>query len=70
MKEVYNRYNHGGVEEISVDIKTSLDSRYRNILYKIQENKEDRERINKIKSWDGYLDTQSRRDNKIDKILK
>ena len=70
MKEIYNGYNHGGVEKISVDIKTYLDSRYRNILYKIQENKEDRERINKIKSWDGYLDTQSRRDNKIDKILK
>jgi hypothetical protein len=70
MNEVYNGYNHGGVEKISVDIKTSLDSRYRNLLYKIQENKENRERINKIKSWDGYLDTQSRRDNKIDKILK
>lgn len=70
MKEIYNGYNHGGVDKISVDIKTSLDSRYRNILYKIQEDKEDRERINKIKSWDGYLDTQSRRDNKIDKILK
>jgi hypothetical protein len=70
MNEIYNGYNHGGVEKISVDIKSSLDNRYKKILRKIQEDKEDRERINKIKSWDGYLDTQSRRDNKIDKILK
>lgn len=70
MNQVYDGYNNGHVDHISVDIKSSLDNRYRKLLSKIQENKEDKERINKVKSWDGYLDTQSRRDNKIDKILK
>lgn len=70
MQEVYHNYNHGNVDLISSDIKATLDSRYRRQLEKIHEYKENREKINKIKSWDGYLDTQSRRDNKINKILK
>lgn len=70
MQEVYTNYNHGNIEFISRDIKETLDYRYKRQLEKIREHKENREKINKIKSWDGYLDTQSRRDNKIDKILK
>lgn len=70
LDEIYNQYNHGDIEVISNDIKNSLDVRYRTLLNKIQEAKQDKEKIKKIKSWDGYLDTQSRRDNKIDKILK
>lgn len=69
LNEIYHDYNNGNVEKISNDIKACLDSRYRKQLFKIQEDKENREKINKIKNWDGYLDTQSRRD-KIDKILK
>jgi len=68
--EIYFSYNHGDIEIISNDIKSTLDVRYRSLLNKIQEDKQDKEKIKKIKSWDGYLDTQSRRDNKIDKILK
>jgi hypothetical protein len=70
MNQIYTNYNHGNVDIISNDIKATLDSRYKRQLEKIREHKENREKINKIKSWDGYLDTQSRRDNKIDKILK
>ena len=70
MHEIYFSYNHGDIEIISNDIKSTLDVRYRSLLNKIQEDKQDKEKIKKIKSWDGYLDTQSRRDNKIDKILK
>ena len=70
MQQIYSSYNHGNVDMISSDIKLTLDNRYRRQLEKIREHKENREKINKIKSWDGYLDTQSRRDNKIDKILK
>lgn len=70
MHEIYTNYNHGNVDMISSDVKLTLDNRYKRQLEKIREHKENREKINKIKSWDGYLDTQSRRDNKIDKILK
>lgn len=70
LDEIYNQYNHGDVDKISKDIKTTLDHSYKRQLEKIQEDKENKEKISKIKNWDGYLDTQSRRDNKIDKILK
>ena len=70
LKRLYQDYNHGNVDKISEDIKGCLDNRYRSLLNKIQLAKQDKEKINKVKSWDGYLDTQSRRDNKIDKILK
>ena len=63
LDEIYNQYNHGDIEVISNDIKNSLDVRYRTLLNKIQEAKQDKEKIKKIKSWDGYLDTQSRRDS-------
>lgn len=70
LKEIYDEWNIGNIEGISNNIKNSLDSRYKNILRDKLEMKETRERIDLIKSWDGYLDTQSRRDNKIDKLLK
>jgi len=69
LKRLYDGYNHGHVDKISKDIKDCLDSKYKKQLKKIQENKDNKEKISKVKSWDGYLDTQSRRDNKIDKIL-
>jgi hypothetical protein len=70
MKEVYDGYNSGTIEGISKNIKTHLDNRYKSLLVDIQQEKEYKERINKINKWDGYLDVQSRRDDKIDKILK
>ena len=70
LKEIYDEWNVGNIEGISKNIKNSLDSRFKNILKIKLENKEAKERMNMIKNWDGYLDTQSRRDNKIDKLLK
>lgn len=70
LKEIYDEWNVGNIERISNDIKKSLDSRFRTILSDKLESKETKERIDMIKNWDGYLDTQSRRDNKIDKLLK
>ena len=69
MKEIHDSYNNGDVDRISSSIKKSLDSEYSDILHKMKVDKEDKEKIKKIKSWDGYLDKQGRRDNKIDKIL-
>lgn len=70
MKELYDGYNNGDINRISNSIKDALDREYKDILTKMKTDKEDKERIKTIKNWDGYLDKQSRRDNKIDKILK
>ena len=70
MKEIYDDYYSGTVEDISKNIKRHLDNRYKSLLVDIQQDKEYKERINKINKWDGYLDVQSRRDDKINKILK
>lgn len=70
LKEIYDEWNVGNIEGISKNIKNSLDSRFKNILKIKLENKEAKERMNMIKNWDGYLDTQSRRDKKIDNLLK
>lgn len=57
-------------EVVALDIKKRLDDVYTTKVEEIKKNKGYSSRINKLLAWDGYLDKVSRRDGKIDKILK
>jgi hypothetical protein len=58
------------IDQISNSVKSHLDWVYKNYLEDTKEN----ERLNvkqaEIKKWDGYLDIPTRRDKKIDELLK
>jgi hypothetical protein len=64
---------NNGVEELTKYVNNILDNEYEKRLDKIKE-KEDRQKkaqdIDYIKKWDGYLDLEGKRDDKIEKILK
>ncbi len=52
--------------DISNSIKGVLDKEYKK---KLQDDRLN-DRINGLKKWDGYLDLEGKRDDKIDKLLK
>jgi hypothetical protein len=54
-------YN-GDVEKLRLDIKSKLDSIYAEELDK-------KRKVKKLKDWNGYLDKQSERDDKLKQIL-
>lgn len=56
-------YYNLDLDEAKVKIKTKLDEMYRSKL-------KDIEVIKSLKRWDGYLDTQGDRNNKLNKIIK
>jgi hypothetical protein len=64
---------NNGVEELTKYVNNILDNEYEKRLDRIKE-KEDRQKkaqdIDYIKKWDGYLDLEGKRDDKIEKILK
>jgi hypothetical protein len=51
------------VDKLRMDIKSELE-----VIYKKELEKKRRKNI--IKNWDGYIDTVSKRDDKINQILK
>lgn len=61
------------IETVTNFVNQILDHEYEKRLDKIKE-KEDRQKkaqdIDYIKKWDGYLDLEGKRDDKIEKILK
>ncbi len=63
------------IGEISLDnydvpnaIKEMLDREYKSVLNEKYEREKQNELIAKMKKWDGYLDTETRRDKKIDEL--
>jgi hypothetical protein len=57
--------------KISTKIKLRLDKLYENRLEKIKRKEDIENKTNNLVSkWDGFLDVESRRDAKIDKIIK
>lgn len=56
-------YYDGNTESLSKSIKYKLDRIYSEELERIRSKKA-------IKDWDGYLDLPSKRDDKLDQILK
>ena len=52
-----------GLDFLSEEIKDILDKRYKDkIDYETKKNK--------VKNWDGFLDVEGKRDQKIDQIIK
>jgi len=62
-----DRYTIG---QISDQIKSHLDWVYKNYLSETKDNEKLKAKQNEIKKWDGYLDVPTRRDKKIDELLK
>ena len=58
------------IEQISNSIKSHLDWVYKNYLADTKEAELIKSKQIEIKKWDGYLDVPTRRDKKIDELLK
>jgi hypothetical protein len=58
------------IEQISDSVKSHLDWLYKNYLQDVKETEVLKAKQNEIKKWDGYLDVPTRRDKKIDELLK
>ena len=58
------------IEQISDRVKSHLDWVYKNYLQDAKEAEVLKAKQNEIKKWDGYLDVPTRRDKKIDELLK
>jgi hypothetical protein len=58
------------IERISNMVKEHLDWVYKNLLQDAKEVEVLKAKQNEIKKWDGYLDVPTRRDKKIDELLK
>ncbi len=55
---------------LSKEIKDYLDRLYLERLDEIKKLKEQNDKIEELKKWDGFLDVVGRRDGKIDQLLK
>ena len=62
--------NNGNESETTNQIKRSLDSYFKNKLEIKKLANLSKDKLNTLDNWDGYFDKQTRRDNKIDKLLK
>ena len=66
--EIEKIENIGDVKLTIIQIKDILDIHFINVIETIKNNSN--QRLNSLDEWDGYLDTQTRIDNKINKLLK
>ena len=61
--KLFEVHHNNDIETLSTDIKCRLDYMYREELERLKVKKA-------IKDWDGYLDLPSKRDGKINQIIK
>ncbi len=69
INEEYDIYNSGNVRDTARQIREYLDRMNENRQHRIDEEKKRREKLNAFEKWDGYLDKQDSRDNKLGRIL-
>ncbi len=62
-KELFKIGNNGNIESIKNEIKKELE-----YIYKLELEKKRKKKL--IEDWDGYIDTVSKRDDIINKIIK
>jgi hypothetical protein len=67
-EEIGTFYLTDDTEQLAKKIQDSLNELYKDILYKEEKKKNIADKVNKIMSWDGYLDKATRRDDKLDKL--
>jgi hypothetical protein len=68
--EIERFKNIGDVKLTIVKIKDILDKHFLNVTETINNDNNSKEILNSLDKWDGYLDTQTRINNKINKLLK
>ena len=74
-KLFYSKYiadveNRGSYEKIALRIKNQIDDEYRIRVDDIEEKKRIRRQLDEVAKWDGFLDTESSREEKIKKVIK
>jgi hypothetical protein len=70
MKDIVNIQNTGTSEQIARKIKNGMDKEYKSRVEEIQEKKRIKAQLDEVAKWDGFLDVESRRDEKIKKLIK
>lgn len=60
---------HSTIDQIQSSIKNGLDNHYHAELAKVEEANKKKSTVNKVMCWDGYLDVQGKRDDKLNDIL-
>ena len=63
LEMLFQTYFEGDVSSLQSDIKNNLEIIYKNKL-------EEKRKKDAFNSWDGYIDSRSRRDSRIKQILK
>lgn len=63
-------YKSNDIEKMANSIKAFLDKKYQDILNEKNKKEATIAWKKRVEDWDGYLDTVTRRDNKINKLLK
>lgn len=63
LSEISRRYYDGNIDDVKKWVKEEYDSIYNDFLKK-------KEKFNTLKSWNGYIDLQSERDEKLKKLVK
>jgi hypothetical protein len=67
-EEIGHYYLTDDTEKLSGKIQEDLNGLYKNIVKEEEQKKNIADKVNKIMSWDGYLDKSTRRDDKLDKL--
>ncbi len=64
---LFSVWYYGDIESLRLEMKKELDSLY---AKELEETRQKRLKGDNLKSWDGYIDIVSKRDDKIKRLLK
>lgn len=70
LENIGSVYKSNDIEKMANSIKAFLDKKYQDILKEKNKKEATIAWKKRVEDWDGYLDPVTRRDNKINKILK
>ena len=70
MRDIVDIENKGKKEFIALKIKLELDSQYKHKINREMERQNELYQLEEISKWDGFLDKESRRDQKIKRLIK
>jgi hypothetical protein len=70
MRDIVDIENKGKKEFIALKIKLELDSQYKHKINREMERLNELYQLEEISKWDGFLDKESRRDQKIKRLIK
>lgn len=70
MKDIIEIQNVGTGEQIARKIKSALDKEFKNKVEETLNKKRIKAQLEEVAKWDGFLDVESRRDEKIKRLIK